>query len=130
QVEEHEVFWQRSRQSLPPPLQLWRVGDLPPPPYLTVVGPRRCSEYAVHITEQLVRQVAPHCTVITGMARGIDTVALRAAMHAGGRVVAVVPIGLDEVMRRQPGWTSRLLNSGALVGERLVVPRPTKAHFL
>lgn len=113
----------------PPPLELWYAGELPPPPYLTVVGPRRPSDYARGLVERFVRTLAPHCTIVSGLARGIDCVALRAALAAGGRVLAVVPMGLDEVARSN-ALPRSIINQGALVAERLFIPHLSKSHFL
>lgn len=125
-----DTIWRRSLMASPPPLELWQCGNLPPPPYLAVVGPRDCSEYAARLVESLVRQIAPYCTVITGLARGIDSLALQAALAVQGRVIAVVPLGLDDTVRRPSNLVSAVIRSGAVIGERLVVNRPVKTHFL
>ena len=63
---------------------------------IAVVGSRNCDEYGRYVTENIVRQlVQRNITVVSGMARGIDTVAHRAAIKFGGRTIAVIGSGLD-----------------------------------
>ena len=88
----------------------WAVG---------VVGTRRATTYgrqaAETITSDLARQ---QITIISGLARGIDSVAHQAAIQAGGRTIAVLPCSVDQVY---PAQNARLAQSirehGALVSE-------------
>lgn len=81
----------------PPPV-LYVLGD-PPGKELdgvAVVGTRRPTAYGVAVTEYFAGELcAAGITVVSGMARGIDTVAHRTAVRAGGRTVAVIGTGPD-----------------------------------
>lgn len=129
-VPEEHTLWSRAAAADPPPLELWYAGELPPPPYLTVVGPRQPSPYARSVVERFMRVLAPRCTIVSGLARGIDNIALTTALAAGGRTIAVVPVGLDEAVRSGGVLTRKIMARGALVAERLFIPHLSKSHFL
>ena len=65
---------------------------------LAVVGSRHGSPYGVKVTERLAWSLSKHhLTIVSGMARGIDTAAHRGSLMARGRTVAVLGSGLDRV---------------------------------
>lgn len=64
---------------------------------LSVVGTRRMSLYGRQVTEKIVSDLAlSGMTIISGLARGVDTIAHETALEAGGLTIAVVGSGLDE----------------------------------
>ncbi len=80
-----------------PPVLFVR-GNLDPKDKLgvAVVGTRRPSHYGQQVAEKLGRELAENgVTVISGLARGIDTCAHKAALAAGGRTIAVLGCGID-----------------------------------
>lgn len=84
--------------SSPPPL-LYIKGKMPESHGLTlaVVGTRMCSAYGREVTEPLVRDlVLSGFTIISGMAKGIDTIAHHTALEHGGKTIAVLGSGIDE----------------------------------
>jgi DNA processing protein len=88
----------------------WAVG---------VVGTRRATVYGRQVAQTLTGELAHHqITIISGLARGIDTVAHQAALECGGRTIAVLPCPVDKVY---PAQNARLAQSirehGALVSE-------------
>ncbi|WP_428118203.1 DNA-processing protein DprA [Candidatus Poriferisodalis sp.] len=63
-----------------------------------IVGTRRCSAYGRTVAQQLGEGLAEAgVTVVSGLASGIDGIAQRAALDAGGLVIGVVGSGLDHV---------------------------------
>lgn len=84
---------------------------------LAVVGTRRVSSYGRLVTERLASELAAQrITIVSGLARGIDTVAHTAALEAGGRTIAVLGCGPDLVYPPENAkLAARILEHGALV---------------
>lgn len=81
----------------PPPV-LWSLGDLAhlERPVVAIVGTRDATAYGERITRALATALAhAGAAVASGMARGIDAVAHRAALDAGGATIAVLGTGAD-----------------------------------
>lgn len=98
---------------------------------VAVVGTRKASAYgrqaAEHITEGLV---ASRITIVSGLARGVDTLAHAAALRAGGRTIAVVPCPIDEVYPPQNAkLAEQIVERGALVCDYPPETRMTKESF-
>jgi DNA processing protein len=81
-----------------PPRTLWARGELAllDRPCVAIVGTRRATAYAERVTRELAGALARGgACVVSGLARGVDVAAHRAALDAGGATCAVLGTGLD-----------------------------------
>ena len=116
-----------------PPFVLYVKGELTPEDALSIslVGSRNAKDYGRKVSYRLSYQLAQRgVTVISGLAKGIDTLAHRGALEAGGRTIAVMGNGLSIVY---PATNSNLAEkieaSGALVSEFPMAARPKSRNF-
>jgi DNA processing protein len=98
---------------------------------VAVIGARRASDYGREVTRRLASALARNgITVVSGMARGIDGEAHRAALKAGGRTIAVLGCGID---RTYPPEHHRLAQEiaarGALVSDYPLGTEPEGKNF-
>ncbi|MEK7216564.1 MAG: DNA-processing protein DprA, partial [Chloroflexota bacterium] len=98
---------------------------------LAVVGTRRASAYGKEATSRLVADmVRSNVTIVSGLARGIDTMAHRTALDQGGRTIAVLASGLDIIYPSDnAGLAREIVKRGALVSEHPLGVKPEAAFF-
>jgi DNA processing protein len=124
------------------PALLLHIPD--PPPFLyvrgtlesqcktvAVVGSRIATRYGLSMATRLSAELAAcGVTVVSGMARGIDTAAHEGALQSGGRTVAVLGSGLENVY---PAENRKLFQSiirnGAVVSEFPMLAKPEPHNF-
>ncbi|MGB9742975.1 MAG: DNA-processing protein DprA [bacterium] len=98
---------------------------------VAVIGTRRPSHYGARIAEELGAVLAAAgVTVVSGLARGIDTYSQRAALKAGGRTIAVLGSGIDIIYppeNRQ--LAEEIVHQGALVSEFPLGTEPLAMNF-
>lgn len=132
-VEEDDAYPAALREIADPPPLLFVRGDLSEDDQwaMAVVGTRRATAYGRQVADRFVADLAAAgVTIVSGLARGIDTVAHRAALEAGGRTIAVLANGLDEVYPPENrALSERIASSGALVSEFSPGTRPDAANF-
>lgn len=116
----------------PPPVLYFR-GTLVPddPDAVAIVGTRRVTHYGKETTHQVATELAEAgVTVVSGLARGVDGIAHRAALKAGGRTYAVLGSGVDVVY---PGEHTHLAEeiaaSGAIISEHPPGTKPDAVNF-
>jgi len=99
--------------------------------FLAVVGARRATNYGREVTERLVADlVRNNVVIVSGLARGIDTVAHRTALAAGGRTIAVLACGVDVIYPPENRDLAReIRENGALVSEYPLSVRPRAENF-
>jgi DNA processing protein len=117
----------------PPPV-LWVRGRLIPGDgemSVAVVGSRKASPAGSALARGMARDLArAGVTVVSGLARGIDTAAHNGALDAGGRTVAVLGSGLDRIYPSQNAeLAARIVERGALVSEFPLGTLPLPFHF-
>jgi len=92
------------REIYDPPIALYVKGawsECLDQPCVAIVGSRKCSTYGQNAALMLARDLAQRgVTVVSGFARGIDAAAHRGAIEGGGRTIAVLGTGIDEVYPR------------------------------
>lgn len=98
---------------------------------VAVVGTRRASVYGKEIARMMGMGLAQAgVTVVSGLARGIDTLAHRACLDAGGRTIAVLGCGVDVIYPQQNArLAAEILERGALVSEYALGVRPEARNF-
>ena len=115
-----------------PPLLYVRGSLLPEDEWcLTVVGTRRATVYGRQVTEEIATDLArSKITIISGLAKGIDSIAHHSALEAGGRSIAVFACGLDTVYPSENvNLARRIMQQGALVSEYPLGTRPKAENF-
>ncbi len=125
------------------PSRLREIYDYPPVLYirgsllpedewcLAVVGTRRASVYGKQVTDEIITDLAKsNITIVSGLARGIDTIAHQSALAAGGRSIAVLACGLDIVYPSENAGLARsIMEHGALVSEYPLGSQPRPENF-
>ena len=116
-----------------PPFALYVKGEITPADEwaIAVVGTRRASAYGREVTRQIVADlVRNHITVVSGLARGIDAEAHRAALDAGGRTLAVLGCGVDVIYPPEHvKLAQQIVEHGALVSEYPLGTQPEAGNF-
>jgi len=121
------------KKTYDPPVLLFVLGKFNPRDRhsLAIVGTRTPSSYGQHIAETLARDFTQlGITVVSGLARGIDTVAHAATLKAKGRTIAVIGSGLDVPYPPENRRLQELIaNEGAVVSEFPMGAKPDATNF-
>ncbi len=115
-----------------PPLLYIRGSLLPEDEWcLAVVGTRRATVYGRQVTEEIAADLARNkITIVSGLAKGIDSVAHHSALEAGGRSIAVFACGLDSVYPSENAdLARRIMQQGALISEYPLGTKPRADNF-
>ncbi len=119
--------------AVPVPPALWVRGVIGADDALAVaiVGARRATPYGLEAAERLASELAARgVTIVSGLARGIDTAAHRGALAAGGRTVAVLGCGIDVVYPPENRELARAIEAqGALVSQFAPGMAALPGHF-
>jgi len=115
-----------------------------PPPYLyvygritgtdrniSIVGSRNATDYGIQTTLRLSRDIATHgITIVSGMARGIDTAAHRGALSCQGNTIAVLGSGLERIYPAENrDLFHQIAQQGAVISEFPLHAEPDAHHF-
>jgi DNA processing protein len=122
------------RSAYDPPLLLYVWGKIEQRDKhaIGVVGSRRATHYGTQATKKLSYQLAQSgFTIISGLARGIDTAAHEAAVAANGRTIAVIGSGLGKLYPPENlGLAEKIASGfGAVVSEFPLGTAPDKQTF-
>jgi len=125
------------------PSKLKEIPDVPPIIYvkgtitpedewaIAVIGTRRSTSYGREVAQHFTRElVLNRITIVSGLARGIDSIAHNTAIEAKGRTIAILAHGLDSVY---PPENTRLAQAiteqGALISEYPIGSRARRENF-
>src|SRR6266481_118710 len=122
------------RETYDPPIVIYCLGNLTAAlsqPAIAIVGSRRCSTYGRNVAEKLSRELAERgVTVVSGLARGIDSAAHRGALDGRGLTVGVMGTGLDAVYPKENRrLAERIVEKGALITEFPLATPPVSQNF-
>ncbi len=116
-----------------PPIVLYVWGELTERDQhaLGVVGSRQTSHYGLECAKKLSYQLAyAGLTVVSGLARGIDTAAHQGALAAQGRTIAVIGSGLMDLYPPENlGLAEKIAASGAVISEFPMTLPPSTQTF-
>ncbi|MCZ6602334.1 MAG: DNA-processing protein DprA, partial [Planctomycetota bacterium] len=116
-----------------PPLILWRKGELHPDDEraLAIVGARRATSYGKRQAERFAAELADSgWTIVSGLARGIDTAAHSGCLRGGGRTIAVLGTGLDvPYPEENAGLLQEIASRGAVLTEFPSGTPPLRENF-
>jgi DNA processing protein len=129
----HDAYPRMLTEIFAPPNVLYCRGNIEPRDELAVgiVGSRRCTHYGRQQAERLAGALArAGMTVISRLARGIDAVAHRAALAAGGRTIAVMASGVKTIYPPEHAeLAEQVAQQGAVVSECSLEQQPTPGLF-
>lgn len=116
-----------------PPNYLYVKGVLQPEDgnAVAIVGTRKPTHYGRTVTHRIAYELASAgFTIVSGMARGIDTQAHRGALAAKGRTIAVLGCGIDVAYPPEnKGLMKEISNSGAVISENPFGTKPEAGYF-
>lgn len=118
------TIWSNASLSQPPWDHVWEL------PRLAVIGSRQSSDYAAAITKQFVTTLVKSLgvVVVSGCARGVDSIAHQAALQAGGLTIGILGGGLQHITYRQRQLFSS--SDSLLISEFAPTTTPYKANFV
>lgn len=117
------------------PTELYCIGDLPQKrrPTIAIIGTRRPSAYGVEVTERFASALAKAgVVVISGLALGVDSIAHKAALAAGGTTIAILANGLHKIYpASHTGLAQQIVKGGgAILSEYEPGVEARKHYFL
>ncbi|MCB0833067.1 MAG: DNA-processing protein DprA [Bacteroidetes bacterium] len=128
-----EEYPERLRQIHDAPAFLFIRGSLRPDDErsVAIVGTRRCTAYGRLMAAKLAGELAAlGVTIVSGLARGIDTAAHESAVEAGGRTIAVLGSGVDCIYPSENGrLAASIINAGAVLSDYPMGTGPDAVNF-
>lgn len=98
---------------------------------VAIVGCRSASVYGKRITERIGRELAKNgITIVSGLARGIDSIAHLSALKENGRTLAVFGSGLDIIYPPEnKKLAEEIVSNGAILSEFFLGTKPEAPNF-
>jgi DNA processing protein len=116
----------------PPPVLYVRGTLMPEDEWaVAVVGTRKVTAYGRQVAEDVATVLAHSgVTIVSGLARGVDSIAHQAAVNAGGRTLAVLGNGVDQVYPPENRkLASQVVEHGALISDYPLGTKPDGVNF-
>lgn len=128
------AYPERLRNIPDPPMVLYYKGTIPPvddTPTIAMVGSRKATPYGLLQAKKFGYQLSScGAIVVSGMARGIDTLSLEGALTAGSPVVGVLGCGIDRIYPPENGGLYRdVIAHGCLLSEYPPGTAPDARNF-
>lgn len=117
---EDELYPNSLRSIDNPPQTLYVLGDetILNNQCLSIVGSRNCTEYGAEMAGEFARKLAQKgITIVSGMAKGIDSHAHLGAIEARGKTIAVLGSGFNHIFPSKKVYKQILKNGGAVITE-------------
>jgi DNA processing protein len=116
-----------------PPLLLYIYGKIEniDSQSISVVGTRKATDYGKTITNEFVKSlVQQNITIVSGMARGIDSIAHKTAIKNGGKTIAIIGSGLDVIYPPENrNLFKEISENGAVISEFPLGTKPDAQNF-
>ena len=116
----------------PPPVLYLRGSLMPEDEWaVAIVGTRRVTSYGRQVAEEVATSLAHNgVTIVSGLARGVDSIAHQAALNAGGRTLGVLGNGVDLVYPPENRrLASQIIEHGVLVSDYALGTPPDGLNF-
>jgi DNA processing protein len=133
----NKLFPPQLREIAGPPKELFISGnfteDTWQQPIVGIVGSRKVTSYGQAVTAKFAKELAARGVIIvSGLALGVDSIAHKAALVAGGTTIAVLPSGLDTVYPNSHYGLAReiVAKKGLLMSEYTPKSRAFKSSFI
>lgn len=117
---ENTLYPETLRTIKNPPQKLYVLGDeqILNNECVSIVGSRNCTEYGKKIAKKFANELAINgVTIVSGMAKGIDSVAHIGAMEVQGKTIAVLGSGFNHIFPDKEVFEKILENGGAIITE-------------
>lgn len=132
-VRDDELYPRFLREISQPPPVLYVRGELSLEDEwaVAIVGTRKLTHYGRQATEEFARQLADHhITVVSGLARGVDAIAHKTAVDAGGRSIAVLGSGVDRIYPPEhKSLAEKIITQGAVISDYAPGTAPESSNF-
>jgi DNA processing protein len=98
---------------------------------VSIIGSRKCTRYGIDVTSAIVKELSNYdVNVISGMARGIDTAAHKAAISNSGYTCAVLGCGIDIIYPKENKYIyNEIQNRGCVISEFIPGTPPYAYNF-
>ncbi len=130
---EDDKYPRRLKDIAQPPPLLYMRGELTIQDEwaVAIVGTRKVTPYGEQVAEDVARFLANNkVTVVSGLARGVDSIAHAAALKAGGRTIGILGSGVDQIYPREnQGLATEIMENGAIISNYPMGTKPEAGNF-